>query len=57
MTSSPFLISSAYSAACNAAVPEFTETAYFDLVKALIDFSNSCTFFPPSLEAEVSKSS
>ena len=30
-TSSPALTSSAYSAACSAAVPEFTATAYFDL--------------------------
>ena len=31
ITSSPFLISNAYSAACNAAVPEFTAIAYLIL--------------------------
>ena len=35
------LISKAYSAACNAAVPEFTATVYFELTNEETDFSKS----------------
>ena len=40
-TSSPYFISRASKAACNAAVPEFTATAYFDLTNLEANFSNS----------------
>ncbi len=40
-TSSPFLISKAYNAACSAAVPELTATAYLDLTNDEALFSNS----------------
>ena len=52
-TSSPFLIPSAYYAACNAAVPEFTEITYFDFTKVAADFSKDCTYLPPTSEDEV----
>src|SRR5712692_7981460 len=53
ITSSPCFISSAYSAACSAAVPEFTATAYFDLTNEERSFSNSCTLLPPEFAADV----
>src|SRR5438309_11962987 len=52
-TSSPCLMSSEYSAACSAAVPEFTATAYFDLTNEERSFSNSCTLLPPEFAADV----
>ena len=53
LTSSPCLISNAYSAACNAAVPEFTATVYFEFTNDETDFSKSWTYFPPWLAEEV----
>ena len=40
-TSSPCLISNAYNAACNAAVPELTAIVYFEFTNDETDFSNS----------------
>ena len=40
-TSSPCLISNAYSAACKAAVPEFTAIVYFEFTNEETDFSKS----------------
>ena len=40
-TSSPYLMSKAYSAACNAAVPEFTAIVYFEFTNDETDFSKS----------------
>ena len=40
-TSSPCLISNAYSAACKAAVPEFTAIAYFEFTNEETAFSKS----------------
>ena len=52
-TSSPFLMSNAYNAACKAAVPELTATAYFAFTNEVTFFSKACTFFPPSCAEEV----
>ena len=52
-TSSPFLISSAYNAACRAAVPELTATAYFAFTNEVTFFSKTCTCSPPSCAEEV----
>ena len=52
-TSSPFLISNVYNAACNAAVPELTAIAYFAFTNEVTFFSKTWTYFPPSLAEEV----
>ena len=46
ITSSPGLILAAFNATLIAAVPEDTQTEYFDPTYLLNSFSNSFTFFP-----------